>query len=182
VVLRPARWGGNRACVYWTDPQHARKAVAERWITGTTPEDCRRGPLAVSCLRSVSSPLWALVWLTPALANLPSADPLLHARWIVDFTVGNPVLLISGVLLWRHAGLGYTTAAALLLLSGANGLTFAIGGVVGALLTTTPVEVAVIAMHVVIAVLCFGVLGVLPARTGPASGTSAVFIQERTRA
>jgi hypothetical protein len=97
----------------------------------------------VSCPRSGAT-AGLLVWLMPALANPASADPLLHARWIVDFTVGNPVLLIGGILLWRRAGLGYAAAAGLLFLSGANGLTFAIGGVVGALLTTTPVETAVI--------------------------------------
>jgi hypothetical protein len=121
--------------------------------------------LAIGLLATVG----LLVWLTPAIANPESTDPLLHARWIVDFTVGNPVLLIGGVLLWRHVGLGYTTAAGLLLLSGANGFTFAIGGVVGALLAATAFETAVIATHLAIALVCLGVLGLFLRGLAPRS-------------
>jgi hypothetical protein len=96
--------------------------------------------------------------VVPALGNPASVDPLLHARWIVDFTVGNPVLLIGGVLLWRRSGLGYATAASLLFLSGANGVAFAVGAVLGALMTATPLEPTVIAVHLAIATLSFAVL------------------------
>jgi hypothetical protein len=96
----------------------------------------------------------------PALADPTSVDPLLHARWIVDYTVGNPVLLIGGVLLWRRAGLGYAIAAGLLFLSGVNGVAFAVGGVLGPLLTAVPIEAAVIAVHLGIAAVCLVLLAV----------------------
>jgi hypothetical protein len=76
-----------------------------------------------------------LALVIPALGEPTSVDPLLHARWIVDFTFGNPVLFIGGVLLWRRSRLGYTTAASLLFVSAVNGVAFAFGGVLGAILT-----------------------------------------------
>jgi hypothetical protein len=93
-----------------------------------------------------------------ALGDPSSVDPLLHARWVVDFAVGNPVLLIGGVLLWRRTGLGYATAAGLLFLSGVNGVAFAVGAALGALLTATPIDAAVIAVHLVIAAVCLALL------------------------
>jgi len=100
-----------------------------------------------------------LVLVIPALGDPASAGALLHARWIVDFTLGNPVLLIGGVLLWRRTGLGYATAAALLFLSGENGVAFAVGGVLGGLVTATPIEATVIAVHLAIAAVCMAFLG-----------------------
>jgi hypothetical protein len=96
----------------------------------------------------------------PALGDPAAVAPLLHARWIVDFTVGNPVLLLGGVLLWRRAGLGYAIAAGLLFLSGVNGVAFAVGGVLGALLTATPIEATVIGVHLAIATVCLALLAV----------------------
>lgn len=94
----------------------------------------------------------------PALGNPTSADPLLHSRWIVDYTVGNPVLLIGGVLLWRQAGLGYVAAGGLLFLSGANGVAFSVGEVLGALSTASPIDATIIAVHFVISAICFALL------------------------
>lgn len=110
----------------------------------------------------------------PALASPATIDPLLHARWIVDYTVGNPVLLIGGVLLWRRDRLGYVAAAGLLFLSGANGVVFAVGGVLGALLTATPVEATVIAVHLVIAAVCFALFGVFLRGVMPGESTSSM--------
>ncbi len=87
-----------------------------------------------------------MVPVLTALADPAPVDPLLHARWIVDFAVGNPVLLIGGVLLWRRVGLGYATAAGLLFLSGVNGVAFAVGAALGALLTAAPIDAAVSAV------------------------------------
>lgn len=94
------------------------------------------------------------------LAGSTPVDPLLHARWIVDYTVGNPVLLIGGALLWQRTGLGYATAGGLLFVSGIGGVAFAVGGVLGALLTTTSLDAAVIAVHLVIAAISFALLAV----------------------
>jgi hypothetical protein len=102
--------------------------------------------------------LGLLALVIPALGEPASVDPLLYTRWIVDFTIGNPVLLIGGVLLWRRAGLGYATAAGLLFLPGANGVAFAVGGVFGAILTQIPIDAPVIAVHLVIATACLVIL------------------------
>lgn len=102
--------------------------------------------------------LGLLALVLPALGEPALVDPLLHARWIVDFTFGNPVLFAGGVMLWRRAGLGYATAAGLLFLSGENGVAFAVGGVLGALLTQTPIDAPVIAVHLVIATACLAIL------------------------
>jgi len=92
------------------------------------------------------------------LSGSAPVDPLLHAEWIVDYTIGIPVLLIGGVLLWRRARLGYATAGGLLFLSGANGVAFAVSGVLGPLLAASPIDTAVIAVHLVIALICFTLL------------------------
>jgi hypothetical protein len=96
--------------------------------------------------------------VVPALSDPGSVDPLLHARWIVDFAVGNPVLLVGGVLLWRRTGLGYAAGAGLLFLSGVNGAAFGVGGVLGAFLTATPLDAAVSAVHAAIAAVCLALL------------------------
>jgi hypothetical protein len=118
--------------------------------------------------------------LLPVLAALGErapVDPLLRARWVVDFAVGTPALLLGGVLLWRRAGLGYAVAAALLLVSGANGLAFAVGAVVGGLLTDTPVDAPVAAVHVVIAALSLAALALFlraPSSRSPSGPPSPV--------
>ena len=135
-------------------------------VAGIDP-DAARKRLARSPARAVGgvlvgvgllATLGLLALVIPALGQPASVDPLLHARWIVDFTLGNPVLFIGGVLLWRRAGLGYATAAGLLFLSGANGVAFGVGGVLGALLTQTSIDVAVIAVHLAIAAVCLAIL------------------------
>jgi hypothetical protein len=106
----------------------------------------------------VLATLGLLALVIPALGSPGSVDPLLHARWIVDFTVGNPVLPLGGVLLWRRASLGYATAAGLLFLSGVNGIAFGVGGFLGGALTATPIDGAVIAVHLAIALASLVVL------------------------
>jgi len=92
------------------------------------------------------------------LASPSGGDPPLRPQWIVDYTVGTPVLLIGGVLLWRRARLGYVAAAALLFVSGVNGVAFAVSGVLGALITVAPTDAAVIAVHLVISAISFALL------------------------
>jgi hypothetical protein len=93
------------------------------------------------------------------LASPSGVDPLLRPQWIVDYTVGTPVLLIGGVLLWRRARLGYVAAAGLLFLSGVNGVAFAVSGVLGALITAARIDAAVIAVHLVLSAISFALLG-----------------------
>jgi len=92
------------------------------------------------------------------LANPSGGDPLLRPQWIIDYTVGTPVLLIGGVLLWRRTGLGYVTAGGLLFVSGVNGVAFAVSGLLEALITASPVDLAVIAVHLAISAISFVIL------------------------
>lgn len=92
------------------------------------------------------------------LAGDRAFDPLLHAEWIVDYLIGNPVLLGGGVLLWRRVSLGYVVAPGLFFLSGVNGVAFAVSGSIGALMAGVSVEFSVIAIHLVIAATCFALL------------------------
>jgi hypothetical protein len=92
------------------------------------------------------------------LASPSGGDPLLRPQWIVDYTVGTPVLLIGGVLLWQRARLGYVVAAGLLFVSGVNGVAFAVSGVLGALITAAPTDAAVIAVHLGISAISFALL------------------------
>ena len=92
------------------------------------------------------------------LTGSTAYDPLLHAEWIVDYLLGNPVLLLGGVLLWRRQALGYAVAAGLLFLSGANGVAFAVSGIAGALLAGAAIDTLVIAVHLLIAAVSFAVL------------------------
>lgn len=113
------------------------------------------------------------------LAGSTPVDPLLHAEWIVDYLFGNPVLLIGGVLLWRRERLGYAVAGGVLFLSGANGVAFAVSGVLGALIAGAPIDAAVIAVHLVIAGICIALLVVflrgvrLPYRGADRAGSRA---------
>jgi hypothetical protein len=116
----------------------------------------------------------SMALVVPALGDPASVDPLLHARWIVDLTVGTPVLFVGGALLWRRTGLGYATAAGLLFLSGANGLAFALGGGLGALLTATRIEASVIAVHLAIAAVCLAVAAFYLRDARPASGAGSL--------
>jgi hypothetical protein len=116
----------------------------------------------------------SMALVVPAFGDPASVDPLLHARWIVDLTVGTPVLFVGGVLLWRRTGLGYATAAGLLFLSGVNGLAFALGGGLGALLTATRFEASVIAVHLAIAAVCLAVAAFYLRDARPASGAGSL--------
>jgi hypothetical protein len=63
-------------------------------------------------MATLTATVGLLALIVPALRSPASVDPLLHARWIVDLAVGNPVLLIGGVALWRRPGLGTVGASA----------------------------------------------------------------------
>jgi hypothetical protein len=131
--------------------------VVRQLLSGSVPARTIGGVLAgigVLATAALSIPVIS------TLSGSTLVDPLLHAQWIVDYTIGNPVLLIGGVLLWRRARLGYATAGAVLFLSGANGVAFAVSGVLGPLLSTSTIDTAVIAVHLVIALICFAFLAV----------------------
>ncbi|HBY96143.1 MAG TPA: hypothetical protein DEP84_19670, partial [Chloroflexi bacterium] len=112
------------------------------------------------------------------VASPTGVEPLLRPQWIVDYTVGNPVLLLGGVLLWRRARLGYVAAAGLLFLSGVNGVAFAASGVLGALLSASPIDVPVIAVHLVISTISFTLLALF--MRGAANRRRAASLRSQT--
>jgi hypothetical protein len=90
----------------------------------------------------------------------PTGEAATRPLAVADWALGTPVLLAGGLLLWRRVSLGYVTAPGLLLVSGLGGVAFALAAVIDNLLSGPPTEPAVIAVHLVIGVLSFGLLGV----------------------
>jgi hypothetical protein len=93
-------------------------------------------------------------------ANELATRPLAVADW----ALGTPVLLAGGVLLWRRVSLGYVAAPGLLLVSGLGGVVFALAAVVDDLTSGPQTAPAVIAVHLVISVLSFGLLALFVRR------------------
>jgi hypothetical protein len=77
---------------------------------------------------------------------------------VADWAIGAPVLLAGGVLLWLRTPLGYVAAPGLLLVSGLGGVVFAVAAVVDNLRGLPQTEPAVIAVHLVISAVSFGLL------------------------
>ena len=63
-----------------------------------------------------------------SMLGSPPSELGFRAQWVVDCTLGTPVLLLGGTLLWRHASVGYAAAPGLLLVSGLGGVAFAVAG------------------------------------------------------
>ena len=96
----------------------------------------------------------------------PAGDLGMRPLAVADWAVGTPVLLLGGALLWRRAPLGYVAAPGLLLVSGLGGVTFAAAAVLDNLQAGPRTEPAVIAVHLVIGAVSFGLLAFFLA--GPA--------------
>jgi hypothetical protein len=90
----------------------------------------------------------------------PTGEAATRPLAVADWALGTPVLLAGGLLLWRRVSFGYVTAPGLLLVSGLGGVAFALAAVIDNLLNGPPTEPAVIAVHLVIGVLSFGLLAV----------------------
>lgn len=101
-----------------------------------------------------------------ALAD-PAGEAATRPLAVADWALGTPVLLVGGALLWLRVPLGYVVAPGLLLVSGLGGVVFAVAAVLDNLLSDPTTEPAVIAVHLVISVLSFGLL--------------ALFVQRATR-
>jgi hypothetical protein len=94
----------------------------------------------------------------------PAGEAATRPLAVADWALGTPVLLAGGLLLWRRVPLGYVTAPGLLLVSGLGGVTFAVSAVIDNLLSGPPTEPAVIAVHLVISFVTFGLLVVFVRR------------------
>lgn len=94
----------------------------------------------------------------------PAGEAATRPLAVADWALGTPVLLAGGLLLWRRVSLGYVAAPGLLLVSGLGGVVFAVAAIVGSLLSGPPTDPPVIAIHLVISVLSFGLLAVFVRR------------------
>jgi hypothetical protein len=128
--------------------------------------DGARRRLAAAPARGVGAALVVIALLAYAgltantLAALggPAAAAGMRPQWIVDDALGTPALLLGGVLLWRRTSLGHVVAAGLLLVSGLNGLAFAVSAVLDGQLSGRAVEPAVIVVHLVIGAISLALL------------------------
>jgi hypothetical protein len=131
-----------------------------------------RQRLAATPARAVGAALVVIAVLAyagltvTALSMLGSSPSELgfRAQWVVDCSLGTPVLLFGGALLWRHANLGYVAASGLLLVSGLGGVAFAVAGALDGPLNGHRTALAVIAVHLVISAVSFGLLAYFTAR------------------
>ena len=88
----------------------------------------------------------------------PASELGFRPQWVVGCALGTQALLLGGVLLWRHASLGYQAAAALLFVSALGGVAFAVAGILDRPLGGNPVEWPVIAAHLAISAISVGLL------------------------
>jgi hypothetical protein len=132
-------------------------------VAGIDGDDVRRR-LAAMPARVVGGALVAIAvlayaGLTAAVAgSLGGGEPAMRTQWVVDYALATPVLLLGGVLLLRRASLGYVAAAGLLLVSGLNGLAFALSAALDSMLAGRAIEPVVVSVHLVIAAVSFALL------------------------
>jgi hypothetical protein len=98
-------------------------------------------------VRQTALMVTALASQAPAHTEIPS--------WIADFMVPIPMLLVSGILLWRRKALGYVAGAGLLLGYGVLALSVIPFFVVQARYAALPIDVTGIVAILVMAALCF---------------------------
>jgi hypothetical protein len=112
--------------------------------------------------RGIGGALTAVGLLAYAGLLVNAATTLAEAgargQWVSDWVVGTPVLVLGGVLLWRHAPLGYVSAAGLLLVSALGGVVFAIAAVADSLMFGPWTEPATITIHLVISAVSGAIL------------------------
>jgi hypothetical protein len=87
-----------------------------------------------------------------------TSEPGFRPQWVIDCALGTPPLLIAGLLAWLRRPMGYATVGGLLFVSGLGGLAFAAAAVFQGLLSDAPIEAAVVAVHLVIGAVSFGLL------------------------
>ncbi len=95
------------------------------------------------------------VLIVSALTGQRLVDTSELSSWVADFTVAVPVLLVSGILVWRRKALGYVAGAGLLLGYGVLALSIIPFFVLQARRTASPIDVAGIVSILVMAAICF---------------------------
>ena len=96
--------------------------------------------------------------LVTALAGGAPLVPLARHVWIADLALEAPVMLIGGVLLWRHKRLGYVAGAGLLLQFGLTPTGLAAMLAFQPILSASPLDVGTIVGLLIFSVVCFASL------------------------
>jgi hypothetical protein len=116
-------------------------------------------PARISAVLLVSLGLLIVVRQTAVilsvLTNQTPLDILELSAWVADFMVAIPALLIVGIQLWRHRGLGYITGAGMLLGYGMLALSLVPFFLWQARLNNSQTDVAGMITMLVMAALCF---------------------------
>ena len=99
------------------------------------------------------------ILMVTALMNQTTVDIQELAVWIDDFAIAVPLVLISGILLWRREPLGFVTAPALLLAYGFLSIGLVPVMIIQAHSLGTAVNTAGIAVVLVMAAVCLVPLG-----------------------
>jgi hypothetical protein len=126
--------------------------VVRQRLTGVVPARTSGGILAGLAILIIVRQIAVIV--TALTSQTPVDTPELSS-WIADFTLAIPLLLVSGILLWRREALGYVAGAGLLLGYGVLALSLIPFFVLQARYTASPVDVTGIVAVLVMAALCF---------------------------
>jgi hypothetical protein len=121
-------------------------------LTGAVPARASGGILTSLALLIIVRQIAVIL---TALTSQTLVDTAELSSWIADFTLAIPLLLVSGILLWRRQALGYVAGAGLLLAYGVLALSLIPFFVLQARHTASPVDVAGIVAVLVMAALCF---------------------------
>jgi hypothetical protein len=126
--------------------------VVRQRLTGFVPARTSGGILVGLAILIIVRQVAVIV---TALAGQTSVDAVELSSWIADFTMAVPLLLVSGIQLWRRKALGYVAGAGLLLGYGVLALSVIPFFVLQARYTASPIDVAGIVAILVMAALCF---------------------------
>jgi hypothetical protein len=126
--------------------------VVRQRLTGVVPARTSGGILAGLAILIIVRQIAVIV--TALTSQTPVDTPELPS-WIADFTLPIPLLLVSGILLWRREALGYVAGAGLLPGYGVLALGLIPFMVLQAGYTASPIDVAGIVVVLVMAALCF---------------------------
>jgi hypothetical protein len=126
--------------------------VVRQRLTGLVPARTSGGILTGLAILIIVRQI--AVILTALTSQTPVDTPELSS-WIADFTLAVPLLLASGILLWRREALGYVAGAGLLLGYGVLALSLIPFFVLQARYTASPVDVTGIVAVLIMAALCF---------------------------
>jgi hypothetical protein len=149
-------------------------AVRKR-LAGGVPTRLVGGVLAGFAILLIAYEAFAVV--TTLISGTPVSTPT-HVTWIVDLALECPALLIGGILLWRHAALGYVVVAGLLLQIDALFVAVFLIPVCQALVTASPIDAGQVTVDLGLGLFCAAILAVLVQMAARRLGTAALRTNE----